>query len=491
MKRICLMLIIIMLILIIPLTAFAEGDEPSTSPSPDATITPAATATSTPTPSPSPTQQAPETPAPIADQLHIDSYHIYDGMDRTYADGYIPQIKDGKAVIVLPLVGQTYAGTVNLKADLGATTDSPFVFGNYSQSVSGWGLYVFTLEIPLASGRINGSYPVVLTAEYLDVTGTKASQAFTVFVTITDGKTPVDPNAPITPEKEAVDKPELFISSCVIEPNCVGGDQEFSVNVTIENIGTLRARSVRLTYGGIAGEGGSACIVPVEANNSIHLENIASGEGDTATFKLKTTKDVLAGNQPFSVTLDYVDLYGGVYTSTRQFLIAVTQPAEISYDPITPPKTIEAGETFSLPANVFNIGKSTLRNVSITVTGAGLFPTSSVFLGDIAPGGTGNGEISVFAGQLSMTEGYTQTYGTTNGKYIITYTEDTGETKTIELDFSMEITEPVIEGEEEDPELTEEPAFQWWVTILVGLAIIAIIVAIIVVAKVMRTSKMR
>ena len=55
----------------------------------------------------------------------------------------------------------------------------------------------------------------------------------------------------------------------------------------------------------------------------------------------------------------------------------------------------------------------------------------------------------------------------------------------------MEITEPVIEGEEEDPELTEEPAFQWWVTILVGLAIIAIIVAIIVVAKVMRTSKMR
>lgn len=55
----------------------------------------------------------------------------------------------------------------------------------------------------------------------------------------------------------------------------------------------------------------------------------------------------------------------------------------------------------------------------------------------------------------------------------------------------MEITEPVIEGEEEYPELTEEPAFQWWVTILVGLAIIAIIVAIIVVAKVMRTSKMR
>lgn len=398
MKRICLMLIIIMLILIIPLTAFAEGDEPSTSPSPDATITPAATAASTPTPSPSPTQKAPDTPAPIADQLHIDSTHLYEGMSMTYAQGYVPTVQDGKVSIILPLVGQTHDGKVTITADLGATTDTPFVFGNYSQLAAGGSPYIFSLVIPLASGRINGAYPVILNADYLDNTGAKVTQSFTVYVTITDGKTPIDPNAPITPEKEAVDKPELFISSCVIEPNCVGGDQEFSVNVTIENIGTLRARSVRLTYGGIAGEGGSACIIPVEANNSIHLENIASGESDTAAFQLRTTKDVLAGNQPFSVTLDYVDLYGGVYTSTRQFLIAVTQPAEISYDPITPPKTIEAGETFSLPANVFNIGKSTLRNVSITVTGAGLFPTSSVFLGDIAPGGTGNGEISVFAG---------------------------------------------------------------------------------------------
>ena len=55
----------------------------------------------------------------------------------------------------------------------------------------------------------------------------------------------------------------------------------------------------------------------------------------------------------------------------------------------------------------------------------------------------------------------------------------------------MEITEPVIEGEEEDSELTEEPAFQWWVTILVGFAIIAIIVAVIVVARFIRAEKMK
>ena len=53
------------------------------------------------------------------------------------------------------------------------------------------------------------------------------------------------------------------------------------------------------------------------------------------------------------------------------------------------PKEIAAGETVSLPANVFNLGKSTLRNVTVTLNGAGLFPTSSVFLGDIPPGEAG------------------------------------------------------------------------------------------------------
>ena len=61
----------------------------------------------------------------------------------------------------------------------------------------------------------------------------------------------------------------------------------------------------------------------------------------------------------------------------------------MSCDPVSLPKEITAGETISLPANVFNIGKSPLRNVTVNLTGAGLFPTSSVFLGDIQPGQAG------------------------------------------------------------------------------------------------------
>ena len=428
------------------------------------------------------------TPPPVAGQLRIDSHTLYPGMALTYAQGYVPTVLDGRAYIVLPLLGQTYDGRVTVTANLGETQDSPFIYGNYSQTAAGYGKYVFCLDIPLLAERYNGTYPVELRADYLDVTGKQASQAFTVYVTITDGKTPPDPNE--APRQE-VEKPELFISACTVEPETVGGEEEFSVAVTIENLGAIRARSVRLTYGSEA-----AGIVPAETNNALHVDNIASEDRAEVTFRMKTTKDVLAGQQPFYITLDYVDLYGGVYTNTRTFLIQVTQPAVMGYDPVSLPKEIAAGETVSLPANVFNLGKSTLRNVTVTLSGAGLFPTSSVFLGDIPPGEAGYGEMKVFIGMLSMTEGYTESYGPTTGTYTVAYQDDQGVDHAEETQVSTEIQQPVIEGEKTEAEKEAEAeakraASQWWISVLVAFAAIAIIVAVIVVNKFARMMRMK
>ena len=481
MKRI--FALILAFALLLPGLALAEGETPPASPA--AETTPDAEPTASPAPTPVPTP----TPTPIVDQLIIDSRNLYNGMDKTYGDGYVPRVVNGRVYIILPLLGETYDGKVTVTADLGTTVDSPFVFGNYSQTVgAGWSSYVFVFEIPLVKGRINGSYPVTFRADYLDVLGQQKQQGFTVYVTITDGKNPPDPN---DVPKQEVEKPELFISACTVSPDVIGGEEEFAVTVTIDNIGAIRARSVRLSYGSEA-----AGIVPVETNSAMHLPNIASGESETASFRLRTTKDVLAGEQPFYITLDYVDLYGGVYSGTRTFLAHVTQPAEMSYDSVSMPREVTAGETISLPANVFNIGKSTLRNVSVNLTGAGLYPTSSVFLGDIQPGQAGYGEMKVFIGMLSMTEGYTESYGRTTGTYVISYTDDAGEIHTVEQQISTEIKQPVIAGEKTEAERKAEEEqkramSQWWVSALVAFAIIAIVVAFIVVGRFTRMMKMR
>lgn len=484
--------LLVILLLALPIAAFAEGTDPAASEPPETTpaptqaqppaFTPAATQPSSPTANPT------AEPTPVVDQLIIDSRNLYEGMDRTYAQGYVPRIVNGRAYIILPLLGETYDGKVTVTADLGATADSPFIFGNYSQTAGGWGRYVFALEIPLVSERINGSYPVTLKADYLDVLGQQKQQSFTVYVTVTDGKNPPDPN---DVPKQEVEKPELFISECTVDPGTVGGEEEFSVSVTIDNIGSIRARSVRLSYGSEA-----AGIIPAETNSAMHLENISSGKSEAVSFNLRTTKGVLAGEQPFYITLDYVDLYGGVYTNTRTFLVHVTQPAEMSYDSVSLPREVTAGETISLPANVFNIGKSTLRNVTVNLSGAGLYPTSSVFLGDIQPGQAGYGEMKVFVGMLSMTEGYTESYGRTSAVYTISYTDDAGEAHTVEQQLSTEIKQPVIAGEKTEAERKAEEEqkramSQWWVSALVAFAIISIVVALIVVGKFTRMMKMK
>ena len=156
----------------------------------------------------------------------------------------MPRIVNGCCYIIFPLIGETYDGKLTVTADLGTSADSPFVFGNYSQTAAGWGRYVFMLEIPLVKGRINGSYPVTMKADYLDVLGKQKQQSFTLYVTVTDGKNPPDPN---DVPKQEVEKPELFISACEINPNTVTGGDGFTATVTIDNIGAIRARSVRLS----------------------------------------------------------------------------------------------------------------------------------------------------------------------------------------------------------------------------------------------------
>ena len=166
------------------------------------------------------------------------------------------------------------------------------------------------------------------------------------------------------------------------------------------------------------------------------------------------------------------------------------------YDAVAMPKEVTAGETVSLPANVFNVGKSTLRNVTVTLEGAGLFPTSSVFLGDILPGEAGYGEMKVFIGMLSMTEGYTESYGLTKGTYTVSYEDDFGTTHTEEAPVTTEIKQPVIEGEKTDAEKKAEEERQkaigqWWISVLVAFAIIAIIVTVIIVTKFTRMMRMK
>lgn len=423
--------------------------------------------------------------------LSIDSNTLYPEMEKTYAQGYVPTVTNGEVILILPLVGTIGGSEVNVTVDLGSTLDSPFLFGNYSQKATGTNSFLFRFQIPLSDKRKNGAYPVVLSAAYLDASGSPTAQSFTVFVIITDGSSASPTEAPaqepsVSSYVPSADQPELYITECAITPDTVGGDETFSVHVKVKNIGNKRARACKLLYGS-----DSADIVPVEPNNAILFGEIQYGKEVEATFQLKTDRHALAGKRAFYILLSYSARTGGTFENRREFLIEVAQPCAIGYDAVSLPPRVTAGETLSLPANVFNTGRSNIRNVTVSLTGAGLFPASSVFLGDIAPGEAAYGEMKVFIGMLSMTEGFAQSYGATSGTYLITYEDDAGETYRQEQQLKTEILQPEIPPTPTPLPETTEPVSEWWITALVGFACIMIVVAIVTVGRMARLMRLK
>lgn len=483
MKRLLALLLALMLLAAYPSFAFASEPESE----PEAEEAPIESPQPTDAPVPEETPAPEETPDPlvIVDQLIIDDKHLYENMDLTYEDGYVPLVENGFAYLTLPLLGETYDEKVTVTLNLGSPSSSPFVFGNYSKTVKlEDGVYVFAFALPLSGSRINGTYPVVLTAKYLDKSGMQTQQDFTLYVTITDVSNPPSPSTGGGGGgKQTVTAPKLYIRSCEIEPGTVGGEESFTVSVEIENIGNLQARNVLLSFGSENSE-----IVPAETNNVMNLNEINPGKSTAASFEMKTTKDVLAGNQSFFIRLEYIDIYGGSYSESRSFLIRITQPAEISVEPIRFPKQVTAGETVPISVAAYNTGKSTLHNVTVTITGGGLIQKSAAFFGELPPGQTGSGTIEVYVGTLDMTGGVGD-YGKTDGVCTVSYTDDDGKRQTVENKFSSEILAPKVdEGESEEE---KKAASQWWISALVALAAIAITTSIIVTARFTRMMKMR
>lgn len=133
--------------------------------------------------------------------LTIDNQYVYEGMDASYAGGYVPKIEKNKALLILPLLAKQKLvhEQMTVSVMFGGAESEPFVYKNYEKAVSfGYhktagrsektGCYLVSFALQLKKERINGSYPVTLSVQAEGETGDEIRQDFTVYVTVTDGR---------------------------------------------------------------------------------------------------------------------------------------------------------------------------------------------------------------------------------------------------------------------------------------------------------------
>lgn len=218
-KRILALMIAFLLVANFPVVAFAEETERNTTATESSTEATTATdptqgteatdptdATepiggTEPTQPTNPTNPTEPTVSRIPTSLEIDTENIYDGMDKAYENGYVPKISNGMMHLVLPLLsnGEIHDNEIKVSLNLGSSASSPFEIANYEKTFElekakpqnreeNVELFLVEFDVKLSSSRTNGVYPVFVNVSGYDDSGSAINCTYTLYVTITDGK---------------------------------------------------------------------------------------------------------------------------------------------------------------------------------------------------------------------------------------------------------------------------------------------------------------
>ena len=453
----------------------------------------------------------------------IDERNLYDGMERTYSQGYSPSVSNGFVTIVLPLLasGEVQGNTIIAKPKLDVVSNSPFVFGNYqktvtysTQTVNGGmdsvNCYYVRFDLSLSADRKNGIYAVPISIAGRDSNGIDFLQDFTASVTISDGKS--DPTATAVQAVTygngsggpTASKPVLTVTECILSGESVKCGETFQADLAVKNEGKRTAHNVKVTI-----VSDDENIVLSNNYSAEYLRSLPSNEDALFSFEMKVYPLASDGLHKMTVTLAYERTDNIAYADTAIFYINVVQPIVFVHDEIFLPDKAAVGESFTIPLACYNPSKATICNVQYKLEVPGLL-AGSCYMGNLQPQASVNQNMSVKAIEIKEDE----PYGITQGTCTIYYESQNGEKLQEVIGLSIEIAESIAATIENSPEAVSaiqvinqpqvipnitvaQPAIKTerkvvaWIPIIFGTAIFSLVIAIIVVAAATRTRHAR
>ena len=283
-----------------------------------------------------------------------------------------------------------------------------------------------------------------------------------------------------------ITQPKIEIVDCEYSDVVNGGDG-FTVTLTVRNSGTRDAKNIVVQY---ASEDDSIRHKGIQDHQTI--ESLKKGESMTVTFDLRALPSAMEGKHSLRFTCSYKDAANsGSYENGVDYPLTVVQKASLGYDEVRLPESITSGESFTLPVCVYNTGFSQIFNVRCSLNCDGLI-SSSAFLGNLAPQESADKVMTVFVTTLSGSQKYGEAYGSIE----ISYEDVNGEKHFESQSVKMTIAEPKkITDEEkvkqEQEQKEQQTLSQWWISLLVAIAVIIILIAVILIARFARMMRMK
>lgn len=426
--------------------------------------------------------------------FEIDNQRVYEGMDKSFQKGYVPQVKKKRAVLVVPFLEQAAVegGKVQAEINLGDSEKAPFVFKNYNSTLTkksysknsdSWEAYLLNLKLELKKDAEAGSYPVIITLKGTGINGEVIGESYTLYVTV-EGTPEPDANQPAEPEPDgaagydgggspAADsgeekpkpKPKVILQGLSISTGALEAGQEAELKATFLN--TNDSSYIQNIVVDVAAAENSLLF----EKQSFYVKQVGAGKEFDISINAEVMKNTMVHTDKLVFSLRYEDSSVNEITEEESATVRIEQPVVVKLDNLTLASSLEATETVPVSMEVINLSRVKIYNVRFSLEGQGLLVKESAFIGNMEAGSSQAGTLQVFVGTMDMeerdgeivTEG-DEKYGPVTGKMTVYYEDEFGKEYNEELEFDTTIKKaetltPVI------PKERIKKESQWWISI--------------------------
>jgi hypothetical protein len=296
-----------------------------------------------------------------------------------------------------------------------------------------------------------------VTVTYYDAAGTSYSDKFTLSIPTTGGggSGVVYPTSTPTGVKTS----QLVITSYAASVDPLQPGEQFTLTMTVQNVGNVRAQRVTMIVGGgssgttsltpqpggvSGGSGEFTNFAPVGASNVQSLGELAAGDMIQAKQNLIVNVSTNPGAYPMKVTFSYLDEKNEVLNDEQVITLLVYSLPNVDVSFYRPPDPLFVGQPGALPIQVVNIGKrlAVLGNIKLE-TDSGMIENGTGLIGSIDAGGYFTID-SMFTPEQS---------GPITLNVTIDYTDDFNQARTLTRTLKVDVTEGMMEEPTFDPSM--------------------------------------
>lgn len=337
----------------------------------------------------------------------------------------------------------------------------------------------------------SGCYPLTFHAQYYQddkFTETDITTYINIIGNPENGKLGED-----SKEDENKSKPRIIVTGYTTSPETVFAGSVFDLTLKVQNTSKDTAVqnvlfNLEATVEGDNNTAAYAAFLPTSGSNSVYADKIQPGMTYEMTVEMEVKADLSQKPYVLTVNMQYEDEDCKEYTDIAKVSIPIKQEAKLDTGTFEiTPNSIAVGEQSNVMFSVFNTGKTTLYNVKVTYE-SDTVDSGITYLGNIAPGATGNVDSMVTGIAPDMGEGIV--------KAVVTYEDEMGNPTRYEKDLNLSVYEITYEEESIDyypEEPMEEQGFTLSIPVIIGivLVVIVIIIVLVVIIKKKRNKKQK